>query len=98
MDGVNHKASHDSCLSDNKHVTESDFVEKTMKREVKLSNNLVPKDKCDTDQCVPYSSSVSEAKKCAKHLPKHPRVRRTSLQYYTTIGEYFGKDLFKTEN
>jgi hypothetical protein len=101
MDGEKGKASYDSCLSDDKHgthVTESDFVEKIMKREVKLSSNLVSKDKCEMDQSVPYNSSVSEAKKYAKSLPKYPVVRRLSLQYYTTIGEYFGKDLFKTDD
>jgi hypothetical protein len=95
------KVPHDSCHSDDKRricVTESAFAEETVKREVKLLKNLVSKDRCEMDQGVHYNSLVSEAKKYGKSLPKYSGVRRTSLQCYTTIGEYFGKDLFKTED
>ena len=101
MDGEKCKTSHVINLSVNKHrnsVTESASVEKTVKREVKLSKNPVSKDKREVSQAVPYNSSVSEAKKDTKSSPKYIGVRKASLQCYTTIGKYFGKDFNKTED
>ena len=95
------KTSHDSNLSVKKHrnsVTESASVEKTVKGEVKLSKNSVSKDKCEVSQAVPYNSSVIEAKKDTKSSPKYIGVKKASLQCYTTIGKYFGKDFNKTED
>ena len=59
---------------------------------------IFSKGKCEVSQAVPYNSSVSEAKKYTKSSPKFIGVRRTSSQYYTTIGEYFGKGFIKTTN
>ena len=101
MGGEKCKTSHDSNLSVNKRrnsVSESASVEKTVKREVKLSKNPVSKDKCEVSQAVPYNSSVSEIKKDTKSSPKYIGVRKASLHCYTTIGKYFGKDFNKTED
>ena len=101
MGGEKCKTSHDSNLSVNKRrnsVTESASVEKTVKRGVKLSKNPVSKEKCEVSQTVPYNSTVSEAKKDTKSSPKYIGVRKASLQCYTTIGKYFGKDFNKTED
>ena len=101
MGGEKCKTSRDSNLHVNKHrnsVTESASVEKTVKREVKFSKNPVSKEKCEVSQAVPYNSSVSEAKKDTKSSPTSIGVRKASLQCYTTIGKYFGKDFNKTED
>jgi hypothetical protein len=101
MGGEKCKTSYDSNLSVNKRrnsVTESASVEKTVKRGVKLSKNPVSKEKCEVSQNVPYNSTVSEAKKDTKSSPMYVDVRKASLQCYTTIGEYFGKDFNKTED
>jgi len=101
MGGGKCKTSRDSNLHVNKHrnsVTESASVEKTVKRELKLSKNPVSKEKCEVSQTVPYNSLVSEAKKDTKSSPKNIGVRKASLQCYTTIGKYFGKDFNKTED
>jgi len=101
MGGEKCKTSHDNKLHVNKprnSVTKSASFEKTVKREVKLLKNPVAKEKCEVSQAVPYNSSVSETKKDTKSSPKYPGVRKASLQCYTTIGRYFGKDFNKTED
>ncbi|PNF33981.1 hypothetical protein B7P43_G04665, partial [Cryptotermes secundus] len=46
----------------------------------------------------PNSSLSAERNKHMRSVTKYPGVRRTALQYYTTIDEYFGKNYGKSED
>jgi hypothetical protein len=73
------------------------FVDKTMKKAVKFSNNLVSEDKCEISQAIPHNSSVSEVNSSAERSPQYSGIRRAGSHCYKTIGEYLGKKFIDTD-
>ncbi|XP_023707236.1 uncharacterized protein LOC111864313 isoform X2 [Cryptotermes secundus] len=98
-DNVKYKTADGSFHRNNKRcgtLIENASVAKSLEREVKSSKHLVSKEKCGMDH--PNSSLSAERNKHMRSVTKYPGVRRTALQYYTTIDEYFGKNYGKSED